>query len=187
MLALRETFRVFTINALFIFERPFVFACASAGAGFGWHKCVDGYIYTKKKIKKVVLYRGLLQGTLSPVNPLQGTPSPVIPLQGTPSPVNPLQGNSYRGLRPPLSPGLRHCGSWYLRVASNCHRVHKCCAIDCARVSRRNDISEFFLEFTQDGVAHFHIKLRVLKYIPSHENIQVNIGGHQAREEVTEY
>ena len=104
MLALRETFRVFTINALFIFERPFVFACASAGAGFGWHKCVDGYIYTKKKIKKVVLYRGLLQGTLSPVNPLQGTPSPVIPLQGTPSPVNPLQGNSYRGLRPPLTP-----------------------------------------------------------------------------------
>ena len=72
MLALRETFRVFTINALFIFERPFVFAGASAGAGarFGWHKCVDGYIYTKKKIKKVVLYRGLLQGTLSPVNPL---------------------------------------------------------------------------------------------------------------------
>jgi hypothetical protein len=47
MLALRETFRVFTINALFIFERPFVFA----GEGFGWHKCVDGYIYiyTKKK------------------------------------------------------------------------------------------------------------------------------------------
>ena len=149
MLALRETFRVFTINALFIFERPFVFACA----GFGWHRCVDGYIYTKKKIKKVVLYRGTLTGDSVPRYP----------------------------------PGLRHCGSWDLRAASNCHRVHKCCAIDCARVSRRNDISEFFLEFTQDGVAHFHIKLRVLKYIPFHENIQVNIGGHQAREEVTKH
>ena len=49
MLALRETFRVFTINAFFIFERPFVFAGAGAGARFGWHRCVDGYIYTKKK------------------------------------------------------------------------------------------------------------------------------------------
>jgi hypothetical protein len=49
MLALRETFRVFTINALFIFERPFVFAGASAGARFGWHKCVDGYIYIQRK------------------------------------------------------------------------------------------------------------------------------------------
>ena len=91
MLALRETFRVFTINAFFIFERPFVFAGASAGASagarFGWHKCVDGYIYTKKKIKKVVLYRGLLQGTLSPVNPLAYG---IVVL--------------YRGLRPPLSP-----------------------------------------------------------------------------------
>ena len=81
MLALRETFRVFTINALFIFERPFVFA----GAGFGWHKCVDGYIYIQRK--KVVGWNicwfytgGLLQGTLSPVIPLQGTPSPVNPL-----------------------------------------------------------------------------------------------------------
>jgi hypothetical protein len=68
MLALRETFRVFTINAFFIFERPFVFAGAgaSAGARFGWHKCVDGYIYTKKKIKKVVLYRGTLTGDSVP-------------------------------------------------------------------------------------------------------------------------
>ena len=63
MLALRETFRVFTINAFFIFERPFVFAGAGAGARFGWHRCVDGYIYTKKKScwleYLLVLYRGL--------------------------------------------------------------------------------------------------------------------------------
>ena len=37
MLALRETFRVFTINAFFIFERPFVAAGACAYMGFGWH------------------------------------------------------------------------------------------------------------------------------------------------------
>ena len=45
-----------------------MFAGAGAGAGarFGWHKCVDGYIYTKKKIKKVVLYRGTLTGDSVP-------------------------------------------------------------------------------------------------------------------------
>lgn len=65
-----------------------------------------------------------------------------------------------------------------LRAASNRHSIHKRCTINCARVSRRNDISEFFLEFTQDRVAHFHIELWVLKYIPSRENIQMNIGSH---------
>ena len=62
---------------------------------------------------------------------------------------------------------------------------HECCAVDNTRVSRRNHISEFFLKFTKDGVAHFHIELRVLKYIPSHENVQVNIRSHQTWEEVT--
>lgn len=57
MLALRETFRVFTINAFFIFERPFVAAGACAYMGFGWHMdagmrgCGDVYIYIQ--IKKV--------------------------------------------------------------------------------------------------------------------------------------
>ena len=52
MLALRETFRVFTINAFFIFERPFVFAGAGAGAGFGWHMdaLMDIYIQRKKVV-----------------------------------------------------------------------------------------------------------------------------------------
>ena len=68
MLALRETFRVFTINAFFIFERPFVAAGACAYMGFGWHMdagmrgCGDAriyYIYIHRKNKKVVLYRGL--------------------------------------------------------------------------------------------------------------------------------
>jgi hypothetical protein len=56
MLALRETFRVFTINAFFIFERPFVAAGACAYMGFGWHMDAGmrGYIiYTYiEKIKK---------------------------------------------------------------------------------------------------------------------------------------
>ena len=64
MLALRETFRVFTINAFFIFERPFVFAGAGARAGFGWH--MDAlmrlwiYIYKEKNKKS-----GFIQGTLT--------------------------------------------------------------------------------------------------------------------------
>jgi hypothetical protein len=74
-----------------------------------------------------------------------------------------------------------------LLAASNLHWVLKCAAVDCARVSQWNDISEFFLQFAQDGVAHFHIKLWVLKYIPSHENIQVNVGSHQARHEVAKH
>ena len=57
MLALRETFRVFTINAFFIFERPFVFACA----GFGWHMDALMDIYIQRK--KVV---GFIQGNSVP-------------------------------------------------------------------------------------------------------------------------
>jgi hypothetical protein len=79
MLALRETFRVFTINALFIFERPFVFACAGACAGFGWHMDALMDIYIQRK--KVV---GFIQG-----DSYRGLCPPLTP---------------YRGLRPPLTP-----------------------------------------------------------------------------------
>jgi hypothetical protein len=44
MLALRETFWMFTINASLIFERPFVAAGAGAGV-FGWHRCVGVCMY----------------------------------------------------------------------------------------------------------------------------------------------
>lgn len=102
-----------------------------------------------------------------------------------------------RGLCPPLSSWptalwffgragrARRAGQ--LRQASNLHWALKCAAVDCARVSRRNDIPEFFLQFAHDWTTHFHIEFWVLEYVPSRENVQVNIGGHQAREEVTKH
>ena len=81
MLALRETFWMFTINASLIFERPFVAAGAGAGV-FGWHRCVDVcmyvcmyiyvyiyiYIYIKKKVVgwNVGVFIAT-RGTLSPL------------------------------------------------------------------------------------------------------------------------
>ena len=111
MLALRETFRVFTINAFFIFERPFVFAGAGAGAGagFGWHMDALMDIYIQRKKLLVGIFVGFIQGTLTgdsvPRYPPTGDSvprypptgelrPPLTPYRGTLSPVNPLQGNS---------------------------------------------------------------------------------------------
>ena len=64
---------------------------------------------------------------------------------------------------------------------------HQSCAVDCSCMSRRNHVSELFLDWTKHWVTHFDVEVRLLECFTFHENVEMDIGGHHRRHQETKH